>query len=300
MVVPNYNHSPYLRQRIDSILNQTYQNFEIIILDDCSTDNSKEIIESFRNNAKMSHVIYSQKNSGSTFKQWEKGIELAKGKYIWIAESDDVASLNFLNLLVLELEKHDDVALIYSASTIKENDFVESELHDGNSVRHCGKSFIKNRMLFNPEIINSSAVLFNSSMIDELLLGEIIKYKLAGDWLFWNYLASKGDVIEVKDRLNFFRQHSANTSRKINSEYTFINEGFKVLLFTSKFLNIKPEFVHLKVWASIWAQFQLSKMQVFFVNFKTACSISLYLPFGFVFYYLKFKYLTKKNIKIAK
>ena len=89
IIVPNYNHEKYLDERIQSILNQTYQDFEIIILDDCSTDNSKFVIEKFRNNEHVSHIVYNEQNSGSTFKQWERGFELAKGELIWIAESDD-------------------------------------------------------------------------------------------------------------------------------------------------------------------------------------------------------------------
>lgn len=66
VIIPNYNHSSYLKERIDSILNQTFQNFEVIILDDCSTDNSKEIIELYRDHTKVSHIVYNEKNSGST------------------------------------------------------------------------------------------------------------------------------------------------------------------------------------------------------------------------------------------
>ena len=53
IIIPNYNHAPYLTERIESVLNQTYQNFEVIILDDCSTDNSREIIEKYANNPKV-------------------------------------------------------------------------------------------------------------------------------------------------------------------------------------------------------------------------------------------------------
>ena len=91
VIVPNYCHSMYLDERILSILNQTYNNFELIILDDCSPDNgaSKSVIEKYRDNSHISQIIFNEKNSGSTFKQWEKGINLAKGEFIWIAESDD-------------------------------------------------------------------------------------------------------------------------------------------------------------------------------------------------------------------
>ena len=100
VIIPNFNHSLYLEQRIHSVLNQTYQNFEIIFLDDFSNDNSREIIESYRNNVKVTHISYNDKNSDSPFCQWHKGISLSKGDYIWIAESDDVSDLFFLEKII--------------------------------------------------------------------------------------------------------------------------------------------------------------------------------------------------------
>ena len=118
VIVPNYNHSAFLKERLDSILLQTYQYFEIIILDDCSTDNSVQIIENYRLNKHVTHVVLNEKNSGSTFLQWDKGIELAQGKYIWIAESDDVAHPCFLNTLVCQLEKYPEAAFAFSHSLL--------------------------------------------------------------------------------------------------------------------------------------------------------------------------------------
>ena len=86
VIIPNYNHAKYLNQRIDSVLNQTYQNFEVIILDDCSPDNSKQVIEAYRGHPKISTIVYNEQNSGTTFKQWDKGLQLAKGEWVWIAD----------------------------------------------------------------------------------------------------------------------------------------------------------------------------------------------------------------------
>jgi glycosyltransferase involved in cell wall biosynthesis len=97
VIIPNYNHAAYLNERIDSVLNQTFRDFEVILLDDCSTDNSREIIESYRGHEKISQIEYNEVNSGSTFIQWKKGLDLAQGDWIWIAESDDVASNEFLS-----------------------------------------------------------------------------------------------------------------------------------------------------------------------------------------------------------
>ena len=96
VIIPNFNHAPYLEQRLESVFNQTYQNFEVIILDDHSTDNSMEIIMRYKDNPHVSHIIENDINSGKVFKQWNKGFHLAKGELIWIAESDDFCELNML------------------------------------------------------------------------------------------------------------------------------------------------------------------------------------------------------------
>lgn len=100
VIIPNYNHAAYLRQRIDSVLSQSFDDFELILLDDCSTDNSREVLESYWQHPKLSHLIYNETNSGSVFRQWQKGIDLAKGEFIWIAESDDYAHPQFLEKLL--------------------------------------------------------------------------------------------------------------------------------------------------------------------------------------------------------
>lgn len=96
IIVPNYNHARFLRKRLDSIYNQTYKNIEVILLDDCSTDNSRQILEEYQKKyAAITKLVPNVKNSGSVFKQWQKGISLATGDLIWIAESDDWCDDNF-------------------------------------------------------------------------------------------------------------------------------------------------------------------------------------------------------------
>ena len=96
IIVPNYNHSRYLHRRLDCILNQTFTDFECILLDDASTDNSVEILEQYVNRDSRFKLFINQVNSGSTFAQWNYGVSLSKGKFIWIAESDDIADNTFL------------------------------------------------------------------------------------------------------------------------------------------------------------------------------------------------------------
>ncbi len=70
VIIPNYNHALYLDERIQSVLNQSYGHFEVIILDDLSKDNSREVMEKYRDYPHVSHIVYNTENSGSTFKQY--------------------------------------------------------------------------------------------------------------------------------------------------------------------------------------------------------------------------------------
>lgn len=69
VIVPNYNYACYLPERIASILNQTYSDFELILLDDASTDNSVSVLEEYRNNSHVSHIVVNEQNTGIPFQQ---------------------------------------------------------------------------------------------------------------------------------------------------------------------------------------------------------------------------------------
>src|ERR1700740_1180691 len=112
VVVPNYNHGRFLRQRIDSILGQTFQDFELILVDGCSTDNSRPILSSYAGDPRV-RIELNSANSGSPFKQWNKGVRLARGEYVWIAESDDYAEASFLERLIAVLDSDPMVLLAY-------------------------------------------------------------------------------------------------------------------------------------------------------------------------------------------
>lgn len=87
--MPNYNNSKFIGEAIESVLAQSYDNFELIIIDDNSTDNSLAIIQSYIKKDNRIKLITLKKNSGTAFAR-NKGIELAKGKYISFLDSDDL------------------------------------------------------------------------------------------------------------------------------------------------------------------------------------------------------------------
>lgn len=228
IIIPNYNHVSFLKQRIDSVLEQTFQDFELIILDDCSLDNSKEIIESYRNNPKISHIIYNEKNSGSTFDQWRKGVELAKAEWVWIAESDDWAEKTFLQEMKTFTENV-EVDLAYCESYFADEKgekkglvnwarMVEPE-HWERDFINSGKEEITNYLFYRNTIPNASAVLVKKNILQSALESFPFQFRYAGDWYIWVKCVEAGNVAFLNQPLNYFRQHKQTTrSKKSDSE----------------------------------------------------------------------------------
>lgn len=236
IILPNYNHARYLPDRLNSILRQTFQNFELIILDDCSTDNSREVIEQYRNHPKVTHIVYNEQNGGTSYKQWKKGIAYAKGELIWIAESDDLADVHFLEYLTPHFE---DPKVVLAFSGIQ---FFTDEIHSEPitkeaDIRHNGIEFIRDILLWGNGICNASMALFrkdNYLSVDTNLWSNM---KLVGDWMLWTNIVSQGEVVEQRAKLNYCRRHDANaTGRFRKLGYDFI-EGIKVLKFGKNVCN---------------------------------------------------------------
>ncbi|WP_313581009.1 glycosyltransferase family 2 protein [Chishuiella sp.] len=231
VIIPNYNHAPYLRQRIDSVINQTYQDFEIIILDDLSPDNSKEIIEQYRDNSKISHIIYNDVNSGSTFKQWNKGIDLAKGEWVWIAESDDFCENIFLETLVSLIETYKTAGLIYCQSVFYNE--LENDLSPYRSTNNIiefieKENFVEKKLIPFTTLINASMAIFKKGLYKQIP-EDYTNYRLAGDWIFWAEIGSLADVVISGKFLNYFRQHSIKVSNNTKKNGINYSEEINVL-----------------------------------------------------------------------
>jgi len=220
VIIPCYNHAKFIKTRIDSVLSQTYQNYEIIILDDCSTDNSKDVIETYRNNSKVSHIIFNSKNSGSTFIQWNKGISLAKSNFIWIAESDDSASPHFLEKCLTEFNINTNLAVCYTQSNmIDSNNEITGTLlwwtnerdknRWSNNYLNNGTDEVTQFMAFQNIIMNASSALFRKDYYLKCG-GAPENMKLCGDWILWMKLSVLGDVAYISEPLNNYRFHNSN------------------------------------------------------------------------------------------
>ncbi|MDB4904555.1 MAG: hypothetical protein JWQ63_3836 [Mucilaginibacter sp.] len=227
VIIPNYNHAAYLKQRIESVLNQTYQDFEVIILDDKSSDNSKEIIELYRDHPRVNQIVYNEQNSGSTFKQWQKGIELAKGEFIWIAESDDWCEPTLLETLAVGLINNKKCAIAYVQSiVINAEGYIT--YHYANQTKLFtyiqGVNYIQEYLLHYNSIVNASMAVFRKEYYYNISK-QYTSFRFCGDWLFWIELAKEGSVFVSGKFLNYFRKHEKDVSGKVNATgYNFIEE----------------------------------------------------------------------------
>lgn len=236
VIIPNYNHARYLVRRIESVLNQTYPNFEVIILDDKSTDSSRDIIENYRHDPKVKSVQYNELNSGSPFKQWNRGVKLANGDYIWLAESDDFSAETFLEKCMNLAQKFPEAGLIYCQSLSVDRDsnvLGEVQFPDyrrwNSEYYNNGKLEVKNWLAFSNTLPNASAVVIKANAYKEAGMADE-SYTLNGDWKLWlRILLGGSSIAYTPETLNYFRDHSEKVTRKSIMNGTNIVETFTLL-----------------------------------------------------------------------
>lgn len=238
VVVPNYNYANFLDKRLATILSQTYNISELIILDDASTDNSEEKIqtwlEKIAKNYPKIKVSYEKnpKNSGKAIIQWQKAFKKASGDFIWIAEADDFSDKNFLSVAMSAFDD-EKVVLSYTNSvainktgSVLSYDFINhagklNKSHFKKSYINDGKKEIKEVLSHRCTIPNVSAVVFRKKkdIPFEKYLKEAEKYTQVGDWYFYLKVLSHGKIAFSKQSLNFFRlSGSSVTSKSRNSK----------------------------------------------------------------------------------
>lgn len=230
VIIPNYNHAAFLEKRISSVLEQTYHDFEVIILDDCSTDNSREIIERYRDHPRVTKIIYNDTNGGSVFNQWKKGITEAAGRYIWIAESDDWCEPSLLQCLLEGITQNERCALAYcqSYATDSHNHILWQSQHNNLAEYVEGREYIRQYMVFRNSIFNASMVLWKKELFSSIKQ-DYLEYKFCGDRVFWIELCLLGEVFISGRLLNFFRNHPGDVSTKSTRSGLNFIEDIRIL-----------------------------------------------------------------------
>lgn len=264
IIIPSYNHAVFLKDRLDTILNQTFKNWEAIIIDDQSSDDSVQIIKGFlkiKPDFRVKHFIVNDKNSGSGYNSWKKGIELAETEYIWIAETDDYSDSDFLEELVEILDQNENIALAFCGSNYVENSEIiydstnrTKDLEvDVGKYKILGGNVFLSKMPFNTYITNGSSVVFRRPK--EKMNVELFNNRQLSDLFLWSYLIRKNEFAFLNKNLNFFRRHENSTTTKmsISSMRIIYEETLKYLNFFEqnyKFQTFLDHYVKHFVWSN--------------------------------------------------
>ena len=241
VIIPNYNYEKYIIERIDSILFQTYPIYELIILDDCSSDDSRKLIKNICNELQdiiNIRYVFNEKNSGSAFKQWEKSFLEAKGDYVWVCEADDYCSKEFLANIIKPIIADDSVVISYSDTAFinKQGDIIMRSIkpeidllktsHWDNNYVNDGIDEIKNYSFLNCTVANVSSALIKNGDYKKVF-EEASKFKQAGDWLFYISIMEKGKIAFCNTALNYYRLHGNNVT-SVTKKKDHFNEILRI------------------------------------------------------------------------
>lgn len=216
-----YNRQNFIRESLESVLEQSYKNLEILIIDDCSTDNTLKIIEEYHDSRII--ILKNNSNMGIPYTR-NKGLQNATGKYLAILDSDDVCMKDRIEKQVNYLEKNQDVAAV------------------GGQVETFGlnkKSFIcryyntyeelKSQLIFNVPLCNSSAMV-RKSIIENYNIKYNNAYYICQDYDFWYQLMKVGKITTIPDVLVKYRVSDNNISKISQESQEKLRKRVKIIL----------------------------------------------------------------------
>jgi glycosyltransferase involved in cell wall biosynthesis len=213
VIIPNYNYAKYLSDCLNSILNQSYLNLEIILVDDGSTDNSITIAESFGNRIKIIVQDHKGVNAARNL-----GIKNATGTFLAFCDSDDVWLPKKIELQVNFAKSSGEFGLIYSGIRIVDEDLGLIRNQDAKYAGDCSKEFLKH-----PSeaivLLGASTSLISRELIDKVGLFDETMHGPGEDWDFFRRIAETSLISFIPDHLVLYRQHRISASRVPTHKY---------------------------------------------------------------------------------
>ena len=210
-VIPCYKLAHLLPECVNSILSQTYGDFEVIIMDDCSPDRTPEVALSFHD-PRVKHVR-NEPNLGH-LRNYNKGIELARGKYVWLISADDYLRRPYiLDRYVQLMEKHPEVGYVFcpamKVQDSQETDLVSWGFHGTQDTVFKDRDFLR-KLLF------GNCVVAPTGMVRKECYDKVSLFPLdmpnAGDWYLWCIFALHHDVAYLAEPMVNYRLHESNMS----------------------------------------------------------------------------------------
>lgn len=278
VVFTSFNHSEFLKEALDALINQTFKDFELIIIDDNSSDGSQEILKKYTYDKRVKLYLL-EKNTGSYVYSSNIGASKAISEYIIFAQCDDVAENTQLENLYNTMQQYPDVGVVFSSSMMidkngsslgydfdgREKMFKQQCVHDTLIPRlKMTKYFLHSCV-----IPNLSAALIKRSLFEKLN-GLSSKFLVVSDWDFWMRMTLECDFYYLKDSLNRFRQHDTTIRSTIKIEIQIIEIYLMMYRFFSKIKLDFREKIKFKVrFATIWIHYYPQSPKVWIKSFPS-------------------------------
>lgn len=244
VVVASYNHAEFLSQRMESLINQTYKDLEILVIDDCSPDNSVEVLRRYESCPKVKLVI--REKNGGWVAVSNQGVEMASGEFVIFANCDDDCDPRMIERLVDAMNAHPTAGLAFCRSLLVDED--GHVLGDDFAIREpsfrarCQKDTLLSQkemsrfLLHSCVIPNLSAALIRKECFSTV--GNLSPdYRVCSDWDLFFRIAARYDVAYIAEPLNMFRQHDS-TIRSVTKGRVTYEEFFRLLLGQIRLLNL--------------------------------------------------------------
>lgn len=258
IIIASYNYEDYIKEAIESVLAQTYTNWELVIIDDGSSDNSLSVIKDYAEKDSRIKVFTHENNiNKGLIKTVELGISKATGDYIAFLESDDIWVKDYLDKKNKILQEHPSVGIIFNdVELFGDEEVVKSQEKYFDFSRKILKKIKFPQNIFNLMLVYNVVPTFSCVMVKKELINKClleISFPPYLDWNIWLQLAYKNNVYYIPEFLTLWRLHKKSyisTSQKVlkNNNKIFINFIKNVFsneknLFKKNFLTLYYSFV---------------------------------------------------------
>lgn len=282
VIIPAYNSDRFIRETIDSVLNQTYRDFELIVVDDGSSDRTADIISSYKD-----RLIYIRKENEGISTARNRGIEIARGEYLAFIDHDDIWFPEFLEEVVAELDKNKEARLCFANTYVMDGEKKRTRTLFDICPPHKGMVFEK---LVKGNFIPVITTVIRREVFEEVGLFDP-RYRIAEDWDIFLKISKRYPITFIDRPLAEYRIHEASFSRQRDLMLTeFIDIIGKYISSVDKRTSRVLETIRRR------AQFDLgivylnkssrSKSREYFLNSLKADPLSLYFYIGLIINYL--------------
>lgn len=222
IIMPNYNCGTYLVETLNSVLSQTYSNWELIIVDDCSDDNSIDIIQKYQKKDNRIKIFLNQKNSGAAYSR-NLALREAKGKWIAFLDSDDIWERNKLERQLSYMKANN---LNFSYTSYREID----ELSRKNGIVINGPKVITRRKMYHFNYIGCLTVMYNCEKVGLIQVDESLKSK--NDYAIWLKICKVAECFYLNEILASYRVRKKSVShiglgKSMKNQYLLYRNGEK-------------------------------------------------------------------------